>query len=222
MKGENRPDESCYQEYLSALLRGNRAGCNERVFRLADAGISAEVLYTDLFQRSLYQVGELWEQGKISVAVEHLATAITEQLLANLFPKLLSGRVKNGHKAIISCAVNEYHQVGARMVADIMEGYGWDAAFLGANTPADALLLMIQERKPDVVGLSASITPSLDHLVKMVEVVQANFYSQDIFVGGHAFIHEGADRMRPLRKTTCLHSLQRVKETIHPVWTPSA
>ena len=56
MKVENRPDESCYQEYLSALLRGDRAGCNERVFRLADAGISAEVLYTDLFQRSLYQV----------------------------------------------------------------------------------------------------------------------------------------------------------------------
>lgn len=60
-------DETVYQRYLSALLEGNRSQCMDVVSRLLETDMPTETLYTDLFQRALYEIGERWEHNKISV-----------------------------------------------------------------------------------------------------------------------------------------------------------
>ena len=62
---------------------------------LVSADTQVKHLYTDLFQRSQYRVGELWESQRISVAVEHLATAITERMLTLVHPQVFSGTARN-------------------------------------------------------------------------------------------------------------------------------
>lgn len=175
-----------YNEYLNFLLQGRRNDCSGIVQDLLDGKISIKNLYTDLFQKSLYDVGELWEFNKISVAKEHLATAITEGLFNLVYPKILSAERKN-KKAVISCAANEYHQIGGKMVADILELHGWESHFLGANTPVEHMISFIDEMKPDVVGLSLSVYFNMPSLKKALDSVQLNFPKLDIFVGGQAF-----------------------------------
>ena len=185
--------EELYCRYLSALLQGDTRHCTTIVTGLLEENIQLTNLYTELLQKSLYRVGELWETNRISVAVEHLATAITERMLASVYPTLLSGVKASGRKALISCSVNEYHQIGARMVADIMETRGWDVCFLGANTPAVDMLRMIAARPPEILGLSVSVYFNMASLHKMVEIVRASFPSLDIFVGGQGFRWGGTD-----------------------------
>ncbi|MBV5326804.1 MAG: cobalamin-dependent protein, partial [Chlorobium sp.] len=110
----------------------------------------------ELFQKSMYRVGELWEINEISVAREHLATTITESMLSITYPHLFTG-LQSAKKAIISCTANEYHQLGGKMVADIFELHGWDTHFLGVNTPINELLACIDEIKPDLIGLSLAV-----------------------------------------------------------------
>ena len=132
--------DQLYEKYLSSLLEGERKACIRIVQELVDQQIDLKHLYTDLFQKSLYTVGELWETNRITVAKEHLATAITEGLLnLDLPPESSRGRRTSG-SIVISCTANEYHQVGGKMVADIFEMNGWNGYFLGANTPVDQLL----------------------------------------------------------------------------------
>lgn len=38
---------------------------------------------------ALYELGRLWEQNKISVATEHLATAITEEILNGFYTDII-------------------------------------------------------------------------------------------------------------------------------------
>jgi MerR family transcriptional regulator, light-induced transcriptional regulator len=185
--------EKLYSQYLGALLRGDRHQCGEIVAALMAEHIDMNALYTNLLQRALYEVGELWERNRISVAVEHLATALTERLLAGIYPALLAVARPNGRKAVVTCSANEYHQIGARMVSDVMETKGWDVRFLGANTPADDLLLMIGEQLPEFLGLSVSISSNLASLYRLIDVVRGSYPQQDIFVGGQAFRWEGAD-----------------------------
>jgi MerR family transcriptional regulator, light-induced transcriptional regulator len=185
--------EELYCRYLSALLLGDTRQCTAIVAGLLAENTDVTSIYTELLQKSLYRVGELWETNRISVGVEHLATAITERMLASVYPTLLSGVVANGRKALISCSVNEYHQIGARMVADIMETRGWDVCFLGANTPVDGMLQMIEERPPEILGLSVSIYFNMASLHKMIEIVRASFPGLDIFVGGQGFRWGGTD-----------------------------
>lgn len=186
-------NDELYGRYLNALLQGDTRHCTGIITGLLEENAEVTSIYTGLLQKSLYRVGELWETNRISVGVEHLATAITERMLAGIYPTLLSGVKANGRKALISCSVNEYHQIGARMVADIMETQGWDVCFLGANTPADGMLQMIGTWKPELLGLSVSIYFNMAALHKMIEIVRASFPGLDIFVGGQGFRWGGTD-----------------------------
>ena len=58
-------NEDIYKEYFSFLLQGDKKACTRIVQRLIDDGIELKTLYLDLFQRSLYEIGELWETNQI-------------------------------------------------------------------------------------------------------------------------------------------------------------
>ena len=148
--------ENEYRDYLDNLLSGNRQACMDVVQRLLDEKVGVRAIYLDLFQRSLYDVGSMWERNEISVAVEPLATAVTERLMSLVYPVLFRGERVN-KKAVVACVANEYHQIGGRMVADIFELNGWDSYFLGANTPTSSLIDMISRTEPDIVGLSLAV-----------------------------------------------------------------
>jgi methanogenic corrinoid protein MtbC1 len=204
-----------YQEYLTLLLDGKRLACSQRVQGLIDQDIDIKTLYTDLFQKSLYAVGKLWERNKITVAREHLVTAITEGLLNLVYPKLFEKAVlEQNKKVVISCAANEYHQIGGKMVADIFELNGWDGHFLGANTSVDHLLEHIQEVKPDLVGLSVSVYFNFPSLKNGIEAVRANFNHLDIFVGGQAFNWGGKEMLKNYSGSHFIPSLDLLDKTI--------
>jgi methanogenic corrinoid protein MtbC1 len=205
-----------YQSYLSFLLQGKRTDCSNIVLNLIQQGIEIKNLYTNLFQNSLYDVGKLWEFNKISVAHEHLATAITEGLLNLVYPQLFkSGDHHNkAKKVVISCAANELHQIGGKMVADIFQLQGWEGHFLGANTPVAHMLKYIQDTKPDLVGLSLSVYFNIAALKTGIEAIQSNFANIDIFVGGQAFKWGGTDLLKKYNGIYYIHSLEALEAEI--------
>src|SRR6056297_2679784 len=108
--------EQRYQKYFNFLLKGKRKECTKIVQYLLDQDIHIQILYIDLFQKSLYEIGELWEYNKISVAKEHLVTAITEGLINLVYPKLFENETTFINKSVvISCSANEFHQIGGKM-----------------------------------------------------------------------------------------------------------
>lgn len=178
--------ETLYDKYLSALLAGNRKVCIGIVETLIENKVNIKTIYEDLFQKSMYQVGELWETNKISVSVEHLATAITESLLNIVYPYMFSEE-KNKKKAVVTCTPGEFHQIGARMVADYFELNSWNSYFLGANTPTKELIRYINETKPDIIVISISIAFSIHTLFDLVGELTDNFSNTKIILGGQAF-----------------------------------
>ena len=209
--------EALYQKYLALLLDGNRRACAKLVQQLLEEDIDIKTLYADLFQKSMYEVGRLWEFNRISVAKEHLVTAITEGLLNLVYPRLFekaSGDSRNEKKVVISCAANEFHQVGGKMVADIFELNGWDSQFLGANTPLDQMLAHIQDEKPDLVGLSVSVYFNMPALKSGLEAIRGNFLHLDVMVGGQAFNWGGTEIIKQYSGTAYVPSLDRLNTLI--------
>lgn len=198
--------EQLYKDYQLHLLNGKSAECRTIVKDLLSQGIEMKTLYIELFQRSLYEVGYLWETNKVSVAVEHLCTSITESLINLAYPYLFASE-HNGKKAVITCTPGEYHQVGARMVADYFELNGWDGYFLGANTPENELIKYITEVKPDIVAISMSVSFNLSTLIQMVEKIRFQFPDLSIFVGGQGFRWGGVEAFNHLSNVYVIHSL---------------
>ncbi len=206
-------DEKCYETYLTSLLEGKRSECRDIVQKLLDEKIDLKRLFTDLFQRSMYRVGKLWENNRITVANEHLATSITESLLSLVYPSIFAGE-RIGKKVVISCAANEFHQIGGKLVADIFELNGWDGYFLGANSPVEDTARFIHETQPDVVGFSLSILSNLDHLKQAIEAVRSDFPNMDLLIGGQAFRWGGIDTIKQYAGTEYIQSLDDLEKMI--------
>lgn len=203
--------ETTYEHYLASLLAGKREECSRIVHELLTAGTELKDLYVHLFQRSQYQVGELWEHQRISVAVEHLCTAITERMLT-----LVQGRVFSrpaiDRTIIIACVADEYHQLGGRMIADFCELRGWRGYFLGANTPLADLLQLIEERRPHLLGLSLSIYFNLPALLKALDAVSGKYPDLPILVGGQAFRWGAAEALQPYPNASYIGSLDELEQ----------
>ena len=198
--------ESVYRAYLDGLLAHDRQQCREHFKQWLEADAGLRSIYDDLVRRSLYEVGELWERGRISVATEHLATAISESLLNLTYPRLFA-QPRNGKSAVITCVPNEYHQIGGKMVADVFELNGWRGYFLGANTPVGDVITLIAEKRPDVVALSVATSFGLAEVIRAAAEIRAAFPALPIMVGGQAFRWGGKERIERLPGVCCLTDL---------------
>ena len=205
--------ELVYEQYLAALLAGDRARCTALVEELLAADVGLKDLYVHLFQRALYRVGELWERQRVSVAVEHLATAITERLLTLVQARVFSGATRE-HTIIIACVANEYHDLGGRMVADLCELQGWRGFFLGADTPLPDLLRLIEEQRPALVGLSLSIYFNMPALLEALDAVTAAHPDLPILVGGQAFRWTGLPAAAAYPNVSLIASLNELEQRL--------
>lgn len=144
--------------YLEAQLAGDR---NEALRLLLakgiHAGVSPDALYLDVVGLAQRELGRLWQEGRITVADEHQATAISQFVLAHLYAHL--GRAPgNGKLVAVACVAGELHELGARMAADFLEAAGFDVRYLGANVPTTTLIAHFTRHRPVIVALSATMT----------------------------------------------------------------
>ncbi len=173
-------------QFLDHLLKGDKAKCFALVKHYLSLRPSIIDLYENLLKVSLYEVGELWETNKISVATEHVATAITESIMNELFEQIILIN-RNSKKAIVTCVENELHQIGIRMVTDVFEMNGWDSYFIGSGIPTNELIRFIKEKQPDILAISSTIYFNYANLQKTVELISTEFPTLQILIGGQAF-----------------------------------
>ncbi|HQC71868.1 MAG TPA: cobalamin-dependent protein [Candidatus Competibacteraceae bacterium] len=179
-----------HADFLAALLDGDRSRCLALTEQVLRSGIPVLTLYQDLYQSALYQIGELWASNRISVAREHLATALVEGLLNQVYPRVIAPH--RVHRRIVVASVEgELHQIGAKMVCDVFEMHGWDAFYLGADMPTCELLHLLREQCPDLLGLSLSVYLHLNTLLHMLDAVRAEFPILPILIGGQGLRQVG-------------------------------
>lgn len=182
-----------HTDFLKALLSGNRAKCSEISADLLNRNLSIKELYEKIIKQALYDIGELWERGKISVATEHLASAIVEANLNEQYYKVISNSKKNNKTVVAACLENEFHQIGIKMVSDIFEMNGWNAHFLGANTPIQELISFVKEVNPNLLAISMSIYFHLPTLEEMLRSIQKEMPYLPILIGGQGFRYGGIE-----------------------------
>ena len=177
--------EDLLERYLALQLAGERAAARELILQegLA-AGFSVAELYSGVLQPAQYRIGELWHRDQISIAREHLATAVTDAVMVEIAaaaPRAPS----TGVCVLVACVEGELHDLGARMVADLLELDGFAVRFLGADVPTESLLAIVEEERPRLLVLSATMLERLGQLREAtVRVRQAHASDLAICVGG--------------------------------------
>lgn len=139
-------------------------------------------LYEEVVRWALVEVGRRWEAGSISVADEHIATAIAQSVIASQYPSFPWS--PEGPKGVVACVAGEHHELGARMAADLLAYDGWNVTFVGADVPQDALVELVIRERPRFVGLSASLPERLSLMHQTIARLRRAVPSSKLLVGG--------------------------------------
>ena len=176
------------ESFGDLLLSENEA---EATAQLIDAYLQNHALaslFDTTITKAMHRVGDLWFNGTITIADEHLATRVVLSALQKLRAIVVPGQA-TGLKAL-SCGIEgDLHELPIHLAEIILESEGWDVSNLGPNTPLFTLRDMVARKKPDLVCISARSIVDLDRatteyaqLRKTVEKINGT-----TVLGGEAF-----------------------------------
>ena len=187
-----RPDplQTLFARYLEAQLAGDRRAALRVVLEdgLA-AGHSVSDLHTGVVQAAQAEIGRMWQDNRISIAQEHMATAISHVVASRLFEEA-KPEARIGKRILVACVAGEYHEFPARLVADYLDLGGFDVLYLGANVPTDHLIAMVRDTMPDLVALSVTMSFNVPALRDALRRIRAAFPTLPLLMGGHALAWE--------------------------------
>jgi methanogenic corrinoid protein MtbC1 len=186
--GEANPLSELANQYLNALLRGQRHIASRLILDAIKGGTSVKQIYLFVFQRCQHEIGRLWQINLLSVAQEHYCTAATQLIMSQLYPHIFATE-KNGRTLVATCVAGDLHEIGIRMVSDFFEMEGWDTFYVGANAPTASILETLSEREADVLAVSATMTPHVSAVENLIDAVRSSEGGRDlkILVGGYPF-----------------------------------
>lgn len=187
---EQAPLANVASGYLRALLRGSRREAASLILETVEDGTPARDIYVQVFEPVQQELGRLWQLNRITVAQEHFCTAATQQVMTQLYGQLFAGE-KLPRRAVGMCVGGELHEIGLRIVTDLLEIAGWQTWYLGANTPPASAVQMCVDNKANVLLVSATLPPHLATVREVIRLFRANEKlakaKARVIVGGRAF-----------------------------------
>ena len=176
------------QNYLQTLLNGRRKDAYVAILQAFESGTAIADIYLYVFQPCLYEIGRLWQMNKISVAQNHFFSAATQLIMSQFYPHFLSSNNPE-LRLIAACISGNLHEIGIRMVADIMEMQGWDTHYIGASPTNDSIIEMVIANKAQMLAVSATLVEQLAMVENLITAVRAHPQCRQvkIIVGGRPF-----------------------------------
>ena len=159
--------------FQSALIAGDHQKCMEIALENIKTPPDIEPFYSQVIQPIMYEVGMLWEQDILSVAQEHLASAIVGRIMATISMTKIEAK-KNKGKVVVTASPNEFHETGAWMITDILAVEGWDVQYLGANTPQNDLVNFLLSFRPDVLAISVTMPFNIEKTKSIIDSIKAS------------------------------------------------
>lgn len=174
--------------YVAALLGGSRRDAQGAIDHALAQGVALRDVYRHVFEPAQQEIGRLWQLNEISVAQEHFCTAATQQIMAQLYGRMFGG-VQRDRRAVAMCVGGELHEVGLRIVTDLLELEGWQTWYLGASVPPAAAVQLCSDRHANILLISATLPPHIQAVREVIALARARpeLAAMKIVVGGRAF-----------------------------------
>ena len=177
-------------ELLRMLLAGQHRSALDLMQREVRDPEDVLSFYRDMLQPVMYEIGNRWQCGSVSVAEEHMASAIVSRLMAGMPFVTAPCRSRTPDRAIVSTAHQETHELGAWMIADLLHlKQDWDVRYLGADTPVGDVVAMAERIQPSLIAFSVTMVFHIPRIGRFVhELREREALSQTrVLVGGQAF-----------------------------------
>lgn len=182
-------DEAC-RIFLRLLIEGDRKEAERLIYNLRESKVNIRDIYSGILGRALKEVGVLWERGNIDVWKEHYISEVVMDIMREL--KVRERKNKNESHSVLALTPGpEMHNIGLKMIADLLELEGREVTYIGSNVPVLSIIKAIEIIKPNIIAFSVTMPYHIEAAKNTIAALRNYFDNKvpRIIVGGLAFLN---------------------------------
>jgi len=169
LKGENAAMD--LKAIYECVITGDRDQIEGLVKKALNEGCKPADIINNALIKAMDEIGQRMKDGDIFVP-EVLMAANTMKIGLQVLKPLIEGEErKTAGKIAIGTVAGDLHDIGKNLVVMMLEGAGFEVIDLGVDVSIDRFLQVIEEEKPDIVGLSALLTTTMKTMEETVRAI---------------------------------------------------
>ena len=131
-------------------------------------------------------VGKLFGEGKMFLPQVVRSARVMKAAVAHLEPFMAAEKVGGSSqgKFLIATVKGDVHDIGKNIVGVVLACNNYAVTDLGVMTPPEKILETAKQLKPDFIGLSGLITPSLEEMAVVAKELKRAGFTTPLLIGG--------------------------------------
>ena len=184
-------------DIAEALIRGNAPRVKLLTKKALEQGIEPIEIINSGLIKGMDTVGEQFREMEISVPEVLISARAMHTSLEVLNPLLSEHEVESRGTFMIGTVKGDIHDIGKNLVSMLMEGAGFKVIDLGVDVPADKFVEEVKKQNPDILGMSALLTVTMQEMAEIIEVLNEAGLKEKIkiMVGGAPVTQEFANKI---------------------------
>ncbi len=148
-----------------------------------------EIIDKPLMQ-AMNSVGNLFGKGQMFLPQVIKSARVMRKAVDILKPLIVkdSNEVKafGAGKVLLATVKGDVHDIGKNIVGIVLSCNNYKVTDIGIMTPAEEIINIAVKEKVDIIGLSGLITPSLNEMVNVVQLLEQSGLDIPVIIGGAA------------------------------------
>ncbi len=185
-------NEKAVAKLQDSTFKALTAGDLDRVTGIYEAYCKASSMlsfYDNILRPTMYRIGRMWAQNRLSIADEHVASNIASELISVISEK--GSRPENKARVLICSPNGEEHNLGCGVLQSFLQSRGYRVFNLSPSAPSEAITHFVRESNPDIVLISITTKDSIRTGQRLVRRIQGE-RDIPILVGGQALENSSA------------------------------
>lgn len=185
----NFEELSVTQRLINALVNGESTSLTDDLtLAVSEHNNDAAAVVEGPLMQGMEMVGRLFESGKMFLPQVVKSARTMRQAVDFLQPLMEANAVAGSKKGLwlIATVKGDVHDIGKNIAAVVLKCNNFDVIDLGVQVDAATIVKAARQHRPDFIGLSGLITPSLHEMAVTVAALREAGISTPVFVGGAA------------------------------------
>ncbi|RTY36056.1 methionine synthase [Chlorobium phaeovibrioides] len=134
-------------------------------------------------------IGDLFAEGKMFLPQVVKSARVMKRSVAWLIPFIEEEKARQkdtsaAAKILLATVKGDVHDIGKNIVSVVLSCNNYEVVDIGVMMPCDKILEAVEREKPDILGLSGLITPSLDEMVHVASEMERLGMKIPLLIGG--------------------------------------
>lgn len=161
-----------FQELADMIIKGDNKGAEEWTRNALDAGATPKEIIDNGLVAGMDVVGRRFKSNEYHMPEVLISARAMKASMGLVRPLIAESDIEPVGRVVIGTVQGDLHDIGKNLVAMMLEGAGFEVHDLGVDVSPQVFVEAAEERKANLLCLSALLTTTMPMMRNVIEAVE--------------------------------------------------